>query len=246
MNNQTFTIYFDEAWRGPLAWPLFIWLICPLKKLSKSELQVFCDSKKISEYIREEHFKLIQQLQDKKKIIYSPARVTATEIDLYGMTNAIHCAILRWMIQLFQNLYPNYFSFNLTLPDPLAKSISSSEKIQYKDVLSVFSSLYSNGIHIKLILDWNSNFWLWKSFPFREIQTVVHWDDTVKEISMASIIAKVTRDRIMRQWDEVYPEYGFAKHKGYGTAEHINVIRKIGPCKLHRKSFIKNFTKEEN
>ena len=60
-------------------------------------------------------------------------------------------------------------------------------------------------------------------------------------IAAASIIAKVTRDRIMREWDEVYPAYGFAKHKGYGTAEHIRIIKEIGPCMLHRKSFIKNF-----
>lgn len=62
-------------------------------------------------------------------------------------------------------------------------------------------------------------------------------------IAAASIIAKVTRDRIMREWDEVYPDYGFAKHKGYGTAEHIKVIKEKGPCILHRKSFIKNFVK---
>lgn len=62
-------------------------------------------------------------------------------------------------------------------------------------------------------------------------------------IAAASIIAKVTRDRIMREWDEVYPIYGFSKHKGYGTAEHIRIIKENGPCILHRKTFIKNFTK---
>lgn len=60
-------------------------------------------------------------------------------------------------------------------------------------------------------------------------------------IAAASIIAKVTRDRIMREWDEVYPMYGFAKHKGYGTAEHIQNLKEYGPCILHRKTFIKNF-----
>ena len=62
-------------------------------------------------------------------------------------------------------------------------------------------------------------------------------------ISAASIIAKVTRDRIMKQWDEIFPIYGFAKHKGYGTAEHIKQIKEHGPCMLHRKTFIKNFYK---
>ena len=60
-------------------------------------------------------------------------------------------------------------------------------------------------------------------------------------IAAASIIAKVTRDRIMQEWDEIYPIYGFAKHKGYGTAEHIRIIKESGPCMLHRRSFIKKF-----
>lgn len=60
-------------------------------------------------------------------------------------------------------------------------------------------------------------------------------------ISAASIIAKVTRDRIMLQWDEIYPQYGFKSHKGYGTAKHIQALKENGPCILHRKSFIKNF-----
>lgn len=59
-------------------------------------------------------------------------------------------------------------------------------------------------------------------------------------IAAASIIAKVTRDRIMREWDEVYPEYGFSRHKGYGTALHIQAIKENGICSIHRKSFVKD------
>ena len=73
--------------------------------------------------------------------------------------------------------------------------------------------------------------------------SVVKGDAKNYSIAAASIIAKVTRDRIMKEWDELYPAYGFAKHKGYGTAEHIRVIKENGPCILHRKSFIKNFVK---
>lgn len=58
-------------------------------------------------------------------------------------------------------------------------------------------------------------------------------------IAAASIIAKVTRDRMMREWDEIYPEYGFSKHKGYGTAAHIQAIKENGICSIHRKSFVK-------
>ena len=74
--------------------------------------------------------------------------------------------------------------------------------------------------------------------PFKPI---IKGDALVYSISCASIIAKVTRDRIMRQMDEIYPEYGFAGHKGYGTAKHIQAIKEYGLCDIHRKSFTKHF-----
>lgn len=72
-------------------------------------------------------------------------------------------------------------------------------------------------------------------------QSIIKGDAKSYSIAAASIIAKVTRDRIMRQWDEVYPVYGFAGHKGYGTAKHIQAIKENGICPLHRRSFVKNF-----
>ena len=72
-------------------------------------------------------------------------------------------------------------------------------------------------------------------------QSIIKGDAKSYSIAAASIIAKVTRDRIMRQWDEIYPEYGFEKHKGYGTKAHIEVIKNQGICPIHRKSFVKNF-----
>lgn len=71
--------------------------------------------------------------------------------------------------------------------------------------------------------------------------SIIKGDAKVYSISAASIIAKVTRDRMMKKYDEIYPEYGFAGHKGYGTAKHIQAIKAYGPCPLHRKTFIKNF-----
>jgi len=56
-------------------------------------------------------------------------------------------------------------------------------------------------------------------------------------IAAASIVAKVTRDRMMVEYDELYPEYGFAQHKGYGTKRHVEAIRKYGTCEIHRKTF---------
>jgi len=71
--------------------------------------------------------------------------------------------------------------------------------------------------------------------------SVIKGDAKIYSISAASIIAKVTRDRIMKEYDEVYPEYGFSGHKGYGTAKHIQAIKEYGICPLHRKTFTKNF-----
>lgn len=71
-------------------------------------------------------------------------------------------------------------------------------------------------------------------------KSIIKGDATSYSIAAASIIAKVTRDRIMQSYDKIYPEYGFARHKGYGTAAHIEAIKQYGLCEIHRRSFIKN------
>ena len=74
-----------------------------------------------------------------------------------------------------------------------------------------------------------------------KIRSIVHGDALSYMIAAASVIAKVTRDRYMVELDAKYPEYGFARNKGYGTAEHIAAIKKYGPCPEHRLSFIGKF-----
>ncbi|MGB5018915.1 MAG: ribonuclease HII [Candidatus Moraniibacteriota bacterium] len=70
-----------------------------------------------------------------------------------------------------------------------------------------------------------------------EQHAIVNGDALMKVIAAASIIAKVTRDRMMLEYDRTYPQYGFAQHKGYGTKVHMIVLRKFGPCPIHRMSF---------
>ena len=72
-------------------------------------------------------------------------------------------------------------------------------------------------------------------------ESIIKGDAKAYSIAAASIIAKVTRDRIMREWATVYPQYSFDIHKGYGTAKHIAAIKEHGLCPIHRKSFTKNF-----
>lgn len=77
-----------------------------------------------------------------------------------------------------------------------------------------------------------------KGIPY---DSIIKGDAKCYNIAAASILAKVTRDRIMREWDEIYPQYGFVAHKGYGTAKHIQAIKEYGLCPIHRRSFTKNF-----
>lgn len=70
---------------------------------------------------------------------------------------------------------------------------------------------------------------------------IIKGDAKSLSIAAASIVAKVTRDRLMLSFDQLYPEYGFAKNKGYGTADHIAALKKYGPCPIHRRSFIGHF-----
>ena len=70
---------------------------------------------------------------------------------------------------------------------------------------------------------------------------IIKGDAKSISIGAASIVAKVTRDRMMVEYDKVFPEYGFASNKGYGSAEHIQALKTYGPSPIHRASFIKNF-----
>ena len=73
------------------------------------------------------------------------------------------------------------------------------------------------------------------------VRTIVGGDGLSASIAAASILAKVTRDRLMEEYDGQYPQYGFAVHKGYGTKRHYAALREFGPCPIHRQTFLKKF-----
>lgn len=72
-------------------------------------------------------------------------------------------------------------------------------------------------------------------------ESIIKGDAKSVSIAAASILAKVTRDQLMEAYDAQYPEYGFARNKGYGTKEHIEALKRLGPCPIHRRSFIGHF-----
>ncbi len=80
--------------------------------------------------------------------------------------------------------------------------------------------------------------------PVRQVP-IIGGDGKSLSIAAASVLAKVTRDRLMLEYDQIMPEYGFASHKGYGTAEHIEALKKYGPSPIHRKTFIGHFVEVE-
>ena len=81
--------------------------------------------------------------------------------------------------------------------------------------------------------------------PIRQVP-IIKGDAKSASIAAASILAKVTRDRLMLKYDELYPEYGFRHHKGYGSAEHLQALKTYGPCEIHRKTFIKGILGLDN
>ena len=78
------------------------------------------------------------------------------------------------------------------------------------------------------------------NLPQKQIK-IIHGDAKSISIAAASIVAKVYRDKMMEEYDKIYPEYGFASNKGYGSETHIEAIKKYGPCPIHRNTFIQNF-----
>lgn len=199
-------VYIDEAGRWPLAWPLYVWLVIPLKKFSTKN---FKDSKKLSEKQREACFSQIKKLQSDWKIIFATWSVSHKQIDKYWLTKSINLAIKSWLKKLAAN-YNN------------PKSIST------------FLRLYIS----TLVIDGNTDFWLSKDLGIT-VETIIKWDDKVPYISMASIVAKVSRDRLMKKLHNKYPLYWFDIHKWYWTKLHYANIKKHGISPIHRMLFLR-------
>lgn len=114
-------------------------------------------------------------------------------------------------------------------------NILEASFLAMKKALNELSHSLEREMHMRTIVLIDGN----KKIPNLSIEQmpIIEGDKAVKSISAASIIAKVTRDRIMEDMHKLYPEYGFDKHKGYGTKLHFQMLQMHGPCKIHRKSF---------
>ncbi len=95
-----------------------------------------------------------------------------------------------------------------------------------------------------VIIDGNHDFHLRKTLGI-QTQNIIEGDKKVPQISMASILAKVARDREMIMYHDAYPHYGFDRHKGYGTQYHRQMVSQYGPCAIHRKTFLSRWISEK-
>lgn len=113
-------------------------------------------------------------------------------------------------------------------------------KLAFNECNKMYINKFGKAIDVVLV-DGNKEI---KDFNIKQ-ECIVKGDANSLSIAAASIIAKVTRDHIMIDYDKIYPEYGFLEHKGYGTKKHMDKIREIGACPIHRKSFLSFLKKYE-
>lgn len=213
-------VFVDEAGRWPLAWPLFVGVVLEMWDFEFEQIdEHFQDSKALSAKKREGSYDLLQEMK-KAGLHMASGRASAEEIDRFGVTRAINLAIIRGLYQIFCSFW--------------LKKKRNQTFAQVCGQISDF--MHSEGI--SLLIDGKMDFGLRADLKVA-VETLVKWDSKVRGIAMASILAKIERDRQMTELSLVHKHWGFEKHKGYGTKAHYAAIAKFGICEQHRKLFLK-------
>ena len=214
-----FVLGIDEAGRGPLAGPVVAG-VCVLKCRDAAMLRLYEADKKWN-FIRDS--KTLSEKQREAMFDF------IQEYFYVGVGICDHATIDRMNI-----LEATYLAMKKAVAELKSKMKNQNEKLQCKN--QNFSDT-----KCMILVDGN------KAIPSLSMEqlAIVSGDKLVKSIAAASIIAKVTRDRMICEADKLYPEYGLAKHKGYGTKMHLEALKKYGACPIHRQSFdpMKSWTK---
>ncbi|MEK7181025.1 MAG: ribonuclease HII [Patescibacteria group bacterium] len=236
--SKSYIIGIDEVGRGSLAGPVAVAaaLIPSGLKIGNKELKVLRDSKKLSPSQREKWFKYFSAgparfaLRSKSggggsssggknhpQISYTVSKVYPRKIEKINISRAANLAALRAFLRLSKtyNLKPSTYSIFLDGGLYLGNG---------KNRISGKGNPSNNSGRIT-------------------VKTVIRGDEKIPVIKIASIIAKVSRDAQMRRLAKKYPSYGFEIHKGYGTKMHLAAIKKFGPSKIHRLTFIHKYPK---
>lgn len=218
----------DEAGRGSLAGPVVAGAVLVTREFlegrwAQTKSGRVNDSKQLSAQEREEVFAELEELVGQGAIHATFGQASAAEIDELNILGATKLAMKRALEQM----HPPEAFFRQEEPD-----LFSSPETLAKFHPTVNSRILVDGIPLK-------------SFPYPHT-ALVKGDGRSLCIAMASIVAKVTRDRLMDALDKVHPGYGFAQHKGYGTEEHRNAVLSLGRCAEHREAFLRKLMAQRN
>lgn len=226
----------DEAGRGPLAGPVVACAVILKKSKLNSDVlswNLIRDSKKLSEKQREEIFDFIHE-----NFYVGIGLCSHKTIDRINILQATFLAMKKAVFSLMRGIslprrQTGKFQF-LPPQRDLIRAAAISNKIPSFNNKKFKNTRYKiSDTKYIILVDGNKKI---PNLNFKQ-RAIVGGDKSVKSISAASIIAKVTRDRLMRKWHKKYPQYEFAKHKGYGTKLHIERLKKFGPSSIHRLSF---------
>src|SRR3989344_235461 len=210
-----FVVGLDEVGRGPLAGPVIAAAVT-VRQIpnSKSQIPKVNDSKKLSQKKREELYEI---LTNHSAIEWGVGIVSEKVIDKINILEATKLS----MAKAIDNLISKS-QFPLTHRASLRVHSKQTQNSNLRNLKQIDF----------LLIDGN-----FKITSGRPQKSIVKGDQKVFSIAAASIIAKVTRDRIMQRMHKKYPNYGFNLHKGYGTALHMTNLKNYKPCKIHRKTF---------
>jgi len=211
----------DEAGRGALAGPVVAAAVLVSPEFLEGRWAVsksgrVNDSKQLSPADRSELYTEFEELVAQGQIHAHYGAATVAEIETVNILGATKLAMRRAL----EGIYPPDAFARKTEPDLFA---SDAEKAAFQPTVS--AQILIDGLPLR-------------SFPYPH-QGIVSGDGRSLCIAMASIIAKVTRDRLMDELDQLHPGYGLAQHKGYGTEEHREAILKLGRSAVHRDSFLR-------
>lgn len=232
----------DEAGRGPLAGPVVAAaaLVLPVRGVLTAPVLGINDSKQVQEEDRE---RMYEELLRSKQFVFGVSIIDHDTIDNINILQATMLAMSRAVDDLQLKLLASETATHQyhvlvdgpRVPDAIMARLGVEASPSGKRPRADHGARELGGA--------GSIAKATPSLLLTGAEPVIKGDTKVYSIAAASIIAKVTRDRLMREFDSKYPQYGFAGHKGYGTASHTEAIFAHGPCEIHRKTFapVKSF-----
>ena len=222
----SYIIGIDEVGRGPLAGPIVVCAVAIPRTHKPSAIAKHLplrDSKKLTANQRAAWVAAIKQAPH---ITHAIASITPSVIDRINISQAANRAATRALITLLSTL-PASSRVEVFLDGGLF--IKHNSKFEIRNLKTNTTKKYAATFHDQKLC---------RSFDL-DIETLIKGDETIPAISLASIIAKEHRDVLMHRAHKKYPQYGFDRHVGYGTKQHITAIKENGHSPLHRKSFLK-------